>query len=102
MTIYIGVGSNINADANIIKALFLLKEIIQVNAASTFYETIPEKGKRQVNYINGVFAAETNMPPAVLRQRLRRIEKKLGRKRGRHIDAYAPRVVDLDILLYGS
>ena len=36
---YIGVGSNINPEENIIKALKLLKEKVTVCKSSTFYKT---------------------------------------------------------------
>ena len=101
MRVFIGVGSNISADNNIIKALDLLKNRISIIASSTFYETAPALGKKQANYINGVLAAETDLGPRRLRKILRRIEKKLGRRRGRQVDSYASRPIDLDILLYG-
>jgi 2-amino-4-hydroxy-6-hydroxymethyldihydropteridine diphosphokinase len=99
MRIYIGVGSNIRADSNIIRAIRQLGRYIKLIAVSTFYETVPEKGRRQTNYINGVIAAETEHGPRKLRRIFRRIERKLGRQRS--ADSYASRPLDLDLILYG-
>ena len=100
MTIYIGVGSNIRADLNIIRAIRILEKKVALTAASTFYETLPEGGIRQVNYINGVLAGESDRRPLTLRRIFRRIERKTGRRRGG--DTYASRQVDLDLLMHGD
>ena len=102
MKVYIGVGSNIQADTNIIKALPLIRKHVRITASSTFYETRPEKSLPQTNYINGVLEAETGLKPRKLRRKLRKVEKALGRRRGRRTDAYASRPIDLDIVVYGN
>ena len=100
MTIYIGVGSNIRADLNIIRAIRILTKKVTLTATSTFYETLPEGGRRQVNYINGILAAETKLRPLALRRIFRQIEHKTGRRRGG--DSYESRQIDLDLLMYGD
>ncbi len=102
MRIYIGVGSNIHADSNIIKALPLMGKYFEIVAASTFYETVPEMALRQTNYINGVLAAETRFKPPKLRRILRKIERKVGRRRSSSADKYRSRQLDLDLILYGE
>ena len=102
VTVYIGVGSNIQADTNIIKALPLMRRHVRLTASSTFYETIPEKSLPQTNYINGVLEAQTKLKARRLRRKLRRVERTLGRQRSRRTDSYAARPIDLDIIVYGD
>jgi 2-amino-4-hydroxy-6-hydroxymethyldihydropteridine diphosphokinase len=100
ITVYIGVGSNINPMESIPRALSLLKKKVKISAVSTFYFTPPLNNKVQPDYCNGVWEIETSYSPHSLKfQVLRPIESELGRKRGQ--DTYASRTIDLDILVYG-
>jgi 2-amino-4-hydroxy-6-hydroxymethyldihydropteridine diphosphokinase len=100
ITVYIGVGSNINPGESIPRALSLLEKRVKVGAVSTFYFTPPLKKKSQPDYCNGVWEIMTTFSPEDLKfDVLRNIESELGRVRG--TDAYAPRTIDLDILVYG-
>ncbi|MBN1697052.1 MAG: 2-amino-4-hydroxy-6-hydroxymethyldihydropteridine diphosphokinase [Spirochaetales bacterium] len=97
--VYIGVGSNIRPEENILKAIGLLKEKVTVKAASTFYMTQPLKRRKQHHYVNGVILIETGVEPKKLKYEiLRFIEESCGRKRT--ADKYSSRPMDLDILLY--
>jgi 2-amino-4-hydroxy-6-hydroxymethyldihydropteridine diphosphokinase len=97
--VFIGVGSNIKPEENILKALTLMKKEVTVIDSSTFYRTQPLKRREQPCYINGVVLIETTMEPRTLKYGvLRRIEEACGRMRTG--DIYASRPVDLDILLY--
>ena len=95
---FIGVGSNIEPEANIRAALGLLRKRARVTRASTFYRTDPIGRPEQPAFRNGVFEVETSLPPAELKQVLRDIEAQLYRRRTS--DKYAPRTIDLDLLLY--
>lgn len=98
---YIGVGANISPEANIEAALTLLAVAVRPIALSTFYRTQAEGRPEQPDYLNGVVAIETDLPPRVLKDRvLGDIELTLGRQRSE--DKYAARRIDLDLLLYGS
>lgn len=98
---YIGVGSNIRPEENIVAALAALRTQVSVTAASIFYRTAPLGGRDEGAYLNGVWRIVTSIPPRALKfDVLRRIEADLGRTRLE--DAYAPRTIDLDLLLYGD
>ena len=100
ITAYIGVGSNIEPEANIPRALDLLADRCRVTATSTFYRTPAIGRPDQPGYLNGVWRVETRLTPRDLKfSVLRRIEEQLGRVRGP--DKYARRTIDLDVLLCG-
>ncbi len=99
--VFIGVGSNINPEANLTQSLRRLSLRVSLRAISTVYRTPPEGGREQPAYLNCVAEAHTALSPAELKLGvLRRIESELGRTRGP--DPYASRPCDLDLLLYGD
>lgn len=98
---YIGVGSNIEPESNITDALTHLSKHVNITGISSFYKTAPLLRENQDDYLNGVWQISTSMTPGKLKfDVLRRIEKELHRNR--ESDKYAPRTIDLDILLYGD
>ncbi len=98
---YIAVGSNIEPEQNILKALERLQQKATVAEVSTFYRTEPLGRPEQPDFLNGVWKILTPWPPRTLKfEVLRPIEAALGRVRSE--DRYAPRTIDLDILLYGD
>jgi 2-amino-4-hydroxy-6-hydroxymethyldihydropteridine diphosphokinase len=99
--VFVGVGSNIDAEANVRRALRLLAREVRVRAVSTFFRTpaIGEAGAPP--FLDGVVEVSTALPPRALKlDVLRRIEAQLGRRRG--AERNAPRTIDLDLLLYGD
>lgn len=101
VTAYIGVGSNIAPEQNIVLAIDLLKQRVAVTGCSTFYRTAPLDRPDQPVFLNGVWQIETTLTAQVLKSDvLRSIEAELGRKRTE--DKYAARPIDLDVLLYGD
>ena len=97
---YIGFGSNIDDRLNYItQALQMLLEpdsvsLIQI---SSLYETEPVGYEEQDWFVNGVIAVETRLLAHQLLVLLKAIEGLVGRRdRGR----WAPREVDLDLLIY--
>lgn len=97
--VFIGIGSNMQPEANIRTALQSLQEQVTIVAISTFYLTAPVKGVAQPSFINGVVEITTTLSPVQLKYTvLRSIEAELGRQRSE--DKYAPRPIDLDLLLY--
>ncbi len=99
-TVYVGVGSNIEPETNVIRSLELLKERVQVTAVSQIFTTAPIGRPNQERYANGVFRIETDLGPRELKGLFRSIEDSLGRTRTE--DRYAPRTIDLDLVLYGE
>ncbi|MBI5095046.1 MAG: 2-amino-4-hydroxy-6-hydroxymethyldihydropteridine diphosphokinase [Candidatus Hydrogenedentes bacterium] len=97
--VFISIGSNIEPESNIVKGLGLLSSYVTINAVSTVFRTDPIGPGGGPPFLNGVFAITTQTGPRALKYRvLRSIEDRLGRIRTD--DRYAPRVIDLDILLY--
>jgi 2-amino-4-hydroxy-6-hydroxymethyldihydropteridine diphosphokinase len=98
---FVAIGSNINPAENVRKALRLLAHEVRLVEISTVYRTDPEGRPEQSPYYNCVIGIETDVPPKELKHRiLRRIEEELGRRRSE--DQYAPRTIDLDLVLYGD
>ncbi|MEW6041625.1 MAG: 2-amino-4-hydroxy-6-hydroxymethyldihydropteridine diphosphokinase [Elusimicrobiota bacterium] len=101
VTSYIGLGSNLrNRRKNIIRALELLNRnpSIVPQKCSTLKETEPWGYKKQPKFLNLVAEIKTVLASEKLLSVLKKIEKKLGRKK---TFKWGPRVIDLDILLYG-
>lgn len=101
-TVFIGVGSNLgDRKANIEKALELVNLIkgVKLLRVSSIYETEPQDGPPQGNFLNGVFEVKTTRSPFNLLNELQKIEKHLGKKRK---VKNGPRAIDLDILTFGE
>jgi 2-amino-4-hydroxy-6-hydroxymethyldihydropteridine diphosphokinase len=98
---FVGIGSNIDPERNIERAIGRLREHVCVRAVSTFYRSQPIGRPEQAPFLNGVVEVEAEREPRALKTEvLRRIEAELGRVRT--ADKYAARTVDLDLLIYGE
>ena len=96
---FIGVGSNVEPERNIVAALERLRDKAHVAGSSTFYRTEPIGRPDQPWFINGIWRIGTTLNPTQIRgELLRPIEEALGRRRCD--DKFAPRTIDLDLLLY--
>jgi len=101
VTIYLALGSNIgDREANLREAIRLLGEsAIRIARISSIYETEPVDYLDQAWFLNAVLEAQTDLPAAQLLSTLRNIESQMGSKKA---FAKGPRLIDLDILLYGN
>lgn len=96
--VFVGLGSNIEPARHILQAVRLLGGVARLVAISTIYQT-PARGQPgQPAFCNGVVELRADLPPRALKRELARIEAALGRRRT--ADRYAPRTIDLDLLLY--
>lgn len=96
----VALGSNLQDPlAQVIRAIEVLATTpgLQLQHASSLYETVPVGYDNQPNFINAVAALETTLPAPQLMQLLLDIEQQFGRERP---FANAPRVLDLDLLAY--
>jgi len=94
---YLGLGSNIAPEKNLPSSLGLLRQYVHLNAVSSVWET-PSIGEAGPNFLNAVVCIRTDLEPEELKyQVLRPVEAHLGRVRTS--DKYAPRPIDLDILV---
>ncbi|MBI5642931.1 MAG: 2-amino-4-hydroxy-6-hydroxymethyldihydropteridine diphosphokinase [Deltaproteobacteria bacterium] len=98
---YISIGSNIDPEENMKKALLELSRKTRLTGLSTVYKTEPEGRSGQRYFLNSVAEIETSLPPEEVKfQILRVIEDDLGRVRTE--DKYADRTIDMDLILYGD
>lgn len=98
----VAVGSNIDPETHIVQGLDLLAKRCPVVAVSTWYRT-PAVGpdgepRDDPHFINGAIALQTDDDPTALRALLREVEQACGRSRGP--DPYAPRTLDLDLVVH--
>src|SRR6267143_2746736 len=100
-TAYLSLGSNIgNREQNLRLAIGELPHAgVAITRVSSFYETEPVDLREQPWFLNCVVQAETHFDPFMLLRALREIETKMGSKK---LVAKGPRLIDMDILLYGS
>ncbi len=96
---FISVGSNINPEENVRKAILELSLRTRIIGVSTVYLTEPEGRRKEALFYNCVVEVDTVIPPEELKYMvLRGIEDDLGRRRVE--DKFAERTIDLDLILY--
>jgi 2-amino-4-hydroxy-6-hydroxymethyldihydropteridine diphosphokinase len=99
-TVYLSLGSNIgDRVANLEAAIDRLRSVGDVIGVSSFYETEPVEFTAQPWFLNCVVQLETEKMPKQLLAAMVRIERAMGRQRTRQ---KGPRLIDLDILLFGA
>ncbi|MDD5557334.1 MAG: 2-amino-4-hydroxy-6-hydroxymethyldihydropteridine diphosphokinase [bacterium] len=101
-TAYIGLGSNIgDRERHLAEAVRRIGAVggVRVRRTSSLYDTEPVGGPPQPPFLNAAVEVETAMRPERLLAALRSIEEAMGRVRG---ERDGPRVIDLDILLFGD
>jgi 2-amino-4-hydroxy-6-hydroxymethyldihydropteridine diphosphokinase len=98
--VFLGVGANIDPEVHVRGGLVRLDEAVGVVGVSTFYAT-PALGRpSDPPFVNGVVEVGDLLAPAPLKALLSRVEEAEGRRRGG--DRFAPRPIDLDLLLHGD
>jgi 2-amino-4-hydroxy-6-hydroxymethyldihydropteridine diphosphokinase len=99
-TVYLSLGSNVGDRArNLETAIAELKKVGEVTALSSFYETEPVEFTNQPWFVNCAVKLETDKMPRQLLKAILDIEQSMGRRRTQN---KGPRIIDLDILLFGS
>jgi 2-amino-4-hydroxy-6-hydroxymethyldihydropteridine diphosphokinase len=96
-TVYVSIGSNIDREHHVTASLRALEDRFAPLQVSRFYDCVPV-GFEGDNFLNLVVGFECALPVAELASVLRQIELENGRQR--ETKAYAPRTMDIDILLY--
>ena len=95
-----GLGTNVGErHTNLRIALDHLADLLTITAVSSIFETDPVGYAEQPRFWNIVLRAQTTLPPSELLQHLVAIERQMGRER---TFRNAPRIIDIDILLYGD
>jgi 2-amino-4-hydroxy-6-hydroxymethyldihydropteridine diphosphokinase len=98
---YVGVGANLgDALAQVRRGIAALGELpaTRLIASSGLYASAPLDAPGP-DYVNAVVALDTTLGAAALLRELRRVEALQGRVRS---TPNAPRLLDLDLLLYGD
>jgi 2-amino-4-hydroxy-6-hydroxymethyldihydropteridine diphosphokinase len=95
-------GSNLGErEENVRRALALVERDLGALRSSALYETDPVGVTDQPKFVNAVAELRTETPPRELLECLLTIERELGRDRSSE-RRWGPRVIDLDVLLYGD
>ncbi len=99
VTVYFSLGSNLgNRQENLDRALKLLSERMRLGKVSSIYDTEPIGPVSQPRFLNLACEAFTHLKPEGLLALVKGIEQKMGR----YSRTGEPRVIDIDILLYGD
>jgi 2-amino-4-hydroxy-6-hydroxymethyldihydropteridine diphosphokinase len=97
--VYVAAGSNVEPEKNLARALDELEQAFGALAISPAYRN-RAVGFAGPDFINLVVGLRADDPPAQVKQTLERIEATCGRPRT--APKWAPRSMDLDILMYGQ
>ena len=100
---YIGIGSNLDdPERQVRAAIDALMRLprTRFGRASRLYRTAPWGNADQPAFVNAAAALWTALPPRELLDALLAIERTRGRERAG--ERWGPRVIDLDILVYGD
>jgi 2-amino-4-hydroxy-6-hydroxymethyldihydropteridine diphosphokinase len=100
-TVYLCLGSNLgNREEYLKMARDLIGERWKIDKASLVYETMPVGNTNQPRFLNQVIKINTSISPVGLLIVIKSMENKLGRLPDPRPNA--PRIIDIDILLYGD
>ena len=100
--VFLGIGTNLGErEENLRKAIKLIEEHIgSITEESSVYETEPWGFQSETSFFNMVIKIETNLTPSGLLGRILMIEAMMGRLR--EGQGYKSRIIDIDILFFGS
>ncbi|MFI5322413.1 MAG: 2-amino-4-hydroxy-6-hydroxymethyldihydropteridine diphosphokinase [Thermodesulfobacteriota bacterium] len=99
-SVVIGLGSNINPEDNIRKAIEEISSEFHIVKSSSFVETEPVGFKEQYKFLNGALLIETELDADSLKSWLKELESVLGRVNTDN--RYGPRTIDIDILVWNG
>ncbi len=99
-TVYLSLGSNVgDREANLRTAIGKLKQLGEVSAVSSLFETEPVEFAAQPWFLNCAVAVRTELMPKIFLSKMLAIEQQMGRRR---TQPKGPRSIDIDILLFGN
>ena len=96
MQYFLSLGSNINAEANIIFAIEQINKILANTKYSSIHKTKAE-GFEGDDLLNLVVAGESELSFDKLNEKLKDVENESGRKRD--VPKFSARTLDIDIIL---
>ncbi|ADJ25347.1 2-amino-4-hydroxy-6-hydroxymethyldihydropteridine pyrophosphokinase [Dehalogenimonas lykanthroporepellens BL-DC-9] len=99
-TVYLSLGSNMGDRVfNLTRAIDLLGRPLKITRMSSVFETAPVGVPEQADFLNMVIEAQTHIAPPDLLRLIKGVEQVIGRGKA---GSDEPRVIDIDILLYGD
>lgn len=98
--VIIGIGSNLDAENNIRRALEILGDKFELLKVSKFIKTKPIGIAEQPDFTNGAAKIRTTENQNNLEQLLKQIEDQMGRDRS--VPKFGPRCIDLDIVVWNG
>jgi 2-amino-4-hydroxy-6-hydroxymethyldihydropteridine diphosphokinase len=99
-TVYLSLGSNVgDRAANLNMATERLEALGNIVAVSSFYETEPVEFEAQPWFLNCAVQLDTEKRPKQLLAGILDVEQQMGRRR---TQKKGPRIIDIDILLFGN
>lgn len=97
-TVYLALGSNVGErERNLAAAIEGLRQVMEITAISSIYETEPVGYLDQPRFLNMVIAGKTTLSPQELLKYAKELESTLGRQPAFR---YGPRLIDIDIIYY--
>ena len=100
--VYIGLGANLGNGLETLRSAVACLEdsnLLEVQLASSIYQTTPIGGIEQDDFHNAVIGVETQLSPRGLLALLLETEQQFGRER---TIRWGPRRLDLDLLFFGD
>jgi 2-amino-4-hydroxy-6-hydroxymethyldihydropteridine diphosphokinase len=98
-TAYLSLGSNLgNRQENLDRALKLMSERMRIGKISSIYDTEPVGLVNQPRFLNLACEVFTRLTPEGLLTLLKGFEQKMGR----YSRSGEPRIIDIDIILFGD
>lgn len=98
--VFLGLGGNLGDRRETMRsAVEAIREVIDDVRVSSLYESAAWGVTDQRAFLNAVVRGRTSLKPLDLLDAMQAIENDLGRVREQH---WGPRLIDIDILLYGS
>lgn len=95
---YLNLGSNIQPETHLVRAVELLHDYGKILRVSSAWES-KSVGAEGPNYLNACVLFQTEWMQVELKENvIRPIEARLGRRRSEN--KYAPRTIDIDIVLF--
>jgi 2-amino-4-hydroxy-6-hydroxymethyldihydropteridine diphosphokinase len=98
--VFVGIGANLGDPVRQVRAALRDLEALGLVGSSALYRTEPLGDPGQPWYVNAVAELQTGLEPLALLAALRELERRAGRSGSR--ERWAPRLLDLDLLLYGD
>lgn len=104
MTVYLALGTNLgDKKQNIAEAVKNIGELVgEVIRQSALYATEPWGFTSANDFVNAAVCVDTELEPRQLLEATQRIERMMGRTLKSVDGVYHDRVIDIDILLYGT